>query len=100
VATLTVYAINKRTVTARYGMYGMPVQANTVAEIRRDVGELWMIPGDAVAYCGNTLLFEDDFLPVGACVEFHRPNARTDFDAAVAQRRGSPPKPGEVSVRI
>lgn len=54
-------------------MYADNVAGHTVHDLRLAVGELWGIPVRAVAYCGTTVLDEDDFLPVGAIIEFHTP---------------------------
>lgn len=72
-AVCTIYAVDKRPHRVQFGMYADNVAGHTVHDLRLAVGELWGIPVRAVAYCGTTVLDEDDFLPVGAIIEFHTP---------------------------
>jgi predicted polyphosphate/ATP-dependent NAD kinase len=91
-------AIPKGFVQARYGTFHAMVEANTVADIRRELRGRLELPDTAVATRETGLVWEamdeDTFVASGSTVHF------TQIGRGSPTAGGDPPKPGTVSVRI
>lgn len=60
--------------TIRYGVYNQPggYAGQSVGDVRKQLGKLWSIPGDAQAYKGKTKLDENYIIQPGENIDFHR----------------------------
>lgn len=60
--------------TVRFGVYNQPggYAGKKVSDVRKELGNLWKIPGDAQAYKGKTKVDENYIIQPGDVLDFHR----------------------------